>query len=81
METSVSETDSKLGWVGSILGLIGAALLALNFEYSGYGWFAFLASNVAWIAYGLRTKTRSLLTMQLGFTLTSIIGLYRWLAI
>ena len=70
-----------LGWIGSILGLIGAALLALNVSISGYGWIAFLASNVAWITYGVLTKTYSLLVMQVGFTITSFVGLYRWLLV
>jgi len=71
--------NTQLGWIGSALGLLGAALLAINLPISGYGWIAFLASNVAWIIYGLRTKTTSLLVMQIGFTITSVVGMYRWL--
>jgi len=32
-------------WLGSITGIIGALLLALNFEGSGYAYGLFLASN------------------------------------
>ena len=75
----IDVVSDRLGWIGSLLGLFGAALLALNVQISGYGWVAFLASNMAWITYGIRTKTNSLLVMQLGFTFTSFVGLYRWL--
>ncbi|MCG8668626.1 MAG: hypothetical protein MI867_04365 [Pseudomonadales bacterium] len=64
-----------------MLGLIGAALLALNMEFSGYGRYAFLASNITWIAYGIRAATFSLLVMQVSFTLKSLLGLYRWIVV
>jgi len=69
----------KLDWLGSVLGLIGAFLLALNTALSGFGWVAFIGSNAAWIAYGCRTRTWSLVTMQVGFTATSMLGIWRWL--
>lgn len=71
--------EVNLGWLGSILGLIGAAMLATNSPISGYGWFAFLLSNVVWIYYGFKTRTHSLLAMQVGFIGTSLLGMYRWL--
>ena len=69
-------------WVarfGSAYGLLGAAVLALNFNYSAFGWVAFLLSNIAWIIYSIRTAQVSLLVMQLGFTATSLLGIYRWI--
>lgn len=65
-------------WLGSILGLLGAAVLATNSPYSGYGFVAFLASNLCWIYYGYTKRAHGLLTMQAGFTLTSVIGIARW---
>lgn len=66
-------------WVGSVLGLIGAALLATNSSVSGYGFVAFLASNFCWMYFGYKTRALGLVTMQAGFTLTSFIGIARWL--
>ena len=66
-------------WFGSAAGVIGALLLASNTNWSGYGWSAFLASNIAWIAYASIKGIRSMLLMQLVFTTTSLIGIYRWL--
>ncbi|WP_341744713.1 nicotinamide mononucleotide transporter [Azonexus hydrophilus] len=66
-------------WVGSITGLVGAGLLATNSPLSGYGFVAFLASNLCWFIFGYKTRAYGLLVMQVGFTLTSILGIWRWL--
>lgn len=66
-------------WTGATLGLTGSLLLALNTNVSGYGFIAFLVSNVFWIAFGVRNRAWGLVTMQAGFTATSLIGLYNWL--
>jgi hypothetical protein len=68
-----------IGWFGSITGLIGGLLLALNAPYSGWGFVAFLLSNTAWLSHGIRTKTWSLVAMQVGFTATSLLGVWRWM--
>lgn len=60
-------------------GLTGATLLALNNTWSGYGFVAFLASNACWIGFALLKGVRGLLFMQIGFTVTSLIGIWRWL--
>lgn len=70
---------SLLEWTGAAFGLIGAGLLAMNARFSGYGWIFFLASNVAWISYGLLMSAFGLVVMQIGFTATSLLGAYRWL--
>jgi len=68
-----------IGWFGSIKGLLGSFLLALNNNYSGWGFIAFLVSNAAWLFYSVQTKTWSMCIMQIGFTLTSILGVYSWI--
>lgn len=70
---------SMLEWTGAFLGLIGAGLLALNMRASGAGWIFFLLSNVAWIAFGVQTGAYGLVAMQIGFTATSLIGIWKWL--
>lgn len=75
----MSRTNKVIEWAGSVFGLIGAGLLALNLSISGYGFVAFLISNACWIVWGVKNRAFGLLTMQAGFTLTSIIGIYRWL--
>lgn len=69
----------KLEWSGTITGSVGSLLLAINTIYSGWGFALFLISNGFWIAFGLRKKAPGLVAMQLVFTATSALGVYRWL--
>ena len=71
---------NTLEWAGCAFGLLGSLLLALNSAISGYGFIAFLLSNTCWILFAKRIKSKGLLLMQIGFTLTSVFGIYRWLA-
>lgn len=66
-------------WVGCAFGLLGSAMLAMNSRYSGWGFVAFLFSNLAWIYFGLMTHATGLIVMQIGFTATSLIGVWKWL--
>ncbi len=70
-------TTQMFEWLGSILGLLGAFLLATNSQISRYGWFAFLGANVAMIVFAIRIDASGLLLQQLGFVATSLLGLYR----
>jgi len=81
-EPSALNKDLKpkiLEWLGCITGVAGAFLLALNNEWSGWGFVVFLISNVFWITYGIITRTPGLITMQVVFTATSILGIYQWM--
>ena len=67
-----------LEWSGAMLGLIGAAMLAINCKVSRFGWLFYLASNVCWVIFGIATHAFGLVVMQAGFTVTTLIGIYRW---
>ena len=69
-----------LEWAGCVFGLLGSLLLAFNNPVSGFGFIAFLLSNTCWILFAKQIKSKGLLLMQIGFTLTSTFGIYRWLA-
>lgn len=71
-------TAKVVEWSGAILGLTGSLLLALRLDISGYGFLAFLVSNVCWLYFGVRNRAWGLVTMQAGFTATSLMGLYNW---
>lgn len=72
-------TQTALEWAGCAFGLLGAWLLALNNQHSGYGFVAFLVSNMLWIGFGLLTNVPGLVVMQMGFTATSLLGIKNWL--
>jgi hypothetical protein len=65
-----------LEWSGSLLGLTGAFLLATHTQFSEYGWVAFLLANFAMIAFAVGIRRYGLLVQQIGFTATSVLGLY-----
>lgn len=64
-------------WAGSLLGLLGAFLLATNSSISCYGWVAFFLANIAMVIFAAGIRRHGLLIQQLGFTGTSLLGLYR----
>ena len=66
-----------LEWVGSLTDLAGAFLLATHTRLSRFGWLAFLASNLALIGFFAGIERFGLLVQQLGFTATTLFGLYR----
>jgi hypothetical protein len=74
-----SKFDLLTQWMGSALGIAGALLLAMNTQWSAYGWISFLLSNFAWIVFAYRKQLWSMLVMQLVFTGTSVLGIYKWI--
>lgn len=66
-------------WMGCVLGLTGSLLMARATSISRWGWVAFLGSNIAWIAYSQLVGATGLFIQQIGFTLTSLYGLWRWI--
>lgn len=66
-------------WGGSITGCIGALILATNTIASPLGWIAFFISNLFMIRFAIAIRSMGMLCMQLVFTGTSVLGIYRWL--
>lgn len=65
-------------WLGCFFSLLGAFLLALNCQYSGWGFVAFLAANICWIIYAWIGRVPGLMLQNLGFLATSLIGIYNY---
>ena len=78
-QDATNAPNKAVEWTGAICGLLGSILLAANTGYSGYGFILFLVSNACRLWFGLRTKTWGMVTMQFGFTLTSLMGISNWL--
>lgn len=68
-----------LQWLGCLFGLAGSLLLATKTKASGYGFALFLVSNGFWIAFGIVTQAPGLVVMQVGFMLTSSLGVWQWI--
>jgi hypothetical protein len=69
--------NGVLEWSGSILGMLGAALLASHGVRARWGWLCFLLANVFLIAWALRISAAGLLLQQLVFLVTSVLGMRR----
>ena len=59
--------------------LIGSLLLALKGKRAGWGWVLFAASNVGWIVFAQGHGHWFLLVQQVGFSITSVIGIWTYL--
>ncbi len=70
-----------LEWSGAVFGIAGAALLASNTAISGYGFVMFFISNLFFILYGCMRQATGIVVMQLVFCVTSVLGIYRWIAL
>ena len=70
-----------LEWAGAFTGVGGALLLALNNDYSKYGFVLGLVSAVLWAIFGTKSEILGLVFMQCAFGLTAVIGVSRWLII
>ena len=61
------------------LGLLGAILLATRSRYAGLAFVAWLASNIGWLIFGARNDHWFFFAQQIGFTVTSVLGIWNWL--
>lgn len=65
-------------WTGSLLGLLGAFLLALNKPgLARFGWLGFILANFAMIVFAVSIHRDGLLLQQAGFLFTSLLGFWR----
>jgi hypothetical protein len=60
-------------------GLAGTTLLALHGQHAGWGFAAFLASNAGWLAFAWTRRHWFMFAQQVGFTLSSLLGIWTWL--
>jgi nicotinamide riboside transporter PnuC len=65
--------------IAACCGLLGSLLLALKGSTARWGWLLFFVSNIGWITFSFGFGHWFLLIQQLGFTVTSVIGIWKWL--
>ena len=61
------------------LGLLGAILLATKSRYAGLAFVAWFVSNLGWLIFGAHNDHWFFLVQQIGFTVTSVLGIWNWL--
>ncbi len=70
-----------LKWTGTLTGVAGALILALNLPFSGWGWVLFAISALTWTIAGIVMRELSLVLLQVGFLVVDVLGIYRWLVV
>jgi len=65
--------------VGAVAGIVGAGLIASNTQLSSYGWIGFSISSVTLAAFAIYIRAWWMLAMQICFSITNAVGLWRWL--
>ncbi|MBF0188272.1 MAG: hypothetical protein HQL50_10155 [Magnetococcales bacterium] len=70
---------TALKWTGTVTGIIGATLIALNISISGYGFLFYGISCLTWGVAGWWMREWSLVVLQGVFLIINVIGIWRWL--
>ncbi len=63
----------------AVCGLLGSLLLALRGQSAPWGWMFFMLSNIGWLTFSYGFSHWFLLVQQIGFSITSAIGIWKWL--
>lgn len=71
--------QTVIEWTGTVTGVLGAVVVASNTKYSPLGWISFLICSLSMACYGYMTEAWGLLTLEVCFVLTNLMGLWRWL--
>lgn len=69
----------KLKWTGTVLQIIGAAVLALNVSWSGLAFLPMLAGAFIWLTIATVIGDGPLALLNLTFVAINIVGISRWL--
>ena len=63
----------------SACGLLGSLALALKGRHASWGWVLFAFSNVGWLVFGFGYGHWFFFIQQIGYSITSAIGIWNWL--
>lgn len=74
-----NKLDKSLEWCATGLAVVGAILLALKLDVSGWAFILYLISTVTFSIVFLKERRWSMLVLNLVFVATNMVGIYRWL--
>jgi len=66
-------------WFTTIVGIMGALLIASNIDTSKYAFLLFLVSSTLWGIAAYSMKDYALLLLQIVFVVIDTYGIFRWL--
>jgi len=68
-------------WLGCLTGVIGSLLLAAKHRKAAWAFVLYFISSCSWILYGVMAGAPGLITMQIVFIGTALLGIYTWLIV
>ncbi|CAA6821146.1 MAG: Unknown protein [uncultured Thiotrichaceae bacterium] len=81
MKTTENTLNLFLEWIGTVMAVSAAILLAINIPISGWAYVFYLVSSVLLMWWGFRRKAYGIAMQNVVFIVINIIGIYRWLII
>jgi hypothetical protein len=70
--------NNAWGWLGTITGITGALLVALNIDKVFVGYIFFMGSAISWVIQGAKNNDKSLVLLNAVFVCVNALGLYNW---
>ncbi len=70
--------NNAWGWLGTITGITGALLVALNINEVFTGYLFFMVSAISWVIQGTKNSDKSLVLLNTVFVCVNALGLYNW---
>lgn len=68
-----------LEFTAALFGVLGTLLLATKGPKAGWGFVAYLVSNLCWIAFGWKHMHKWLIAQHVAFLASSFVGIWYWL--
>jgi len=65
-----------IGWIGTIVNIIGSFLIAFKLPVIGY--ILFLVGAAAWLYVAIKNRDSALAVLNLAYVTANIIGLYNY---
>lgn len=69
----------SVDFAGMLFGVTGTLLLAARGRWAGWGFVAYLASNIGWSTFAWQHGMPKLLAQHLVFAVSSLVGVWVWL--
>lgn len=65
-------------WIGTIAGIIGSLLVAMNNGLQFVGYIAFLIGAVAWLIASIKSNDKAGMVQWIFFSAVNIMGIYNY---
>lgn len=66
---------NMLGWAGTVFGILGSILVAMNNGLQDIGYICFLIGSVSWLVVSIKDRANSAIIQWGFFTVINFVGL------